>query len=954
MTKFRHTNLLAALSHHAEIRGHATALVFLPNGEDEGARLTYAELRTRVGSLSDRLAEKTKSGERALLIYAPGLEFIVAFLACLRAGVIAVPSSPANRGSGADRLDGILTDCTPQVILTDDTNAGSLRKAQVTPELIVTGDDSADGGEKLATNPKPDRNSVAFLQYTSGSTGTPRGVVVTHENLVANLDLMQSAYGHEDDAVFVSWLPHFHDMGLIGTQLLALYAGGQCVIMPPLKFIQRPQRWLRALTRFAATATGAPNFAFDLCCEKVSDEDLADLNLSSLRVLFSGAEPISPSTLRRFVGRFGDAGLSPDAVCASYGLAEATLVVTGGRSGQGLKTLHVNRNALAAGFISWDQPDLLLAGCGKALAGQRTLVVNPSSGEPLADGEVGEIQVEGPSVTPGYWGKLKAGDIDPVLRTGDQGVWVRGELYVVGRLKETIIVRGRNLYPDDLEATLRESDPQLAAHRAVAFGAPADSGETLVVMQEMGARVDSDELASLADTIRGAISREHQVAVSAVVFVRLKTIGRTTSGKPMRSACRDAFCGNSLSGQIERFDFPDEEGSADSLSDAPETVVDLETWVTRIIQQRLGLSGVQPGDSLSGLGLDSLGLVSLISELETRVGRSLPVEALGGQATVKELARSLAGEQLTTESPRNESKRQPSPIRDGPYWRERFWLKGPWIRGVGLPYSPGMSMLRALVSRRALKKTFCEEISRLCQIIEETEATHDPEQIVQQSLLNHLWKGWRLSALGRPGNWRRWVRCEGHENVPNSGVVLVCDHSPFRGLMWNLPLVKERQAAVIGEFGPENLRRTGLPALAAAQEHSQNIPRAVKRAVQLKLAIETLRAGGVVIIFGDEDEGRGGLSREFHGRWRTFRPGFARLAMETDSAVIPLTAEMDSTGVVSFRFHEQIAVPSRDSAGEKRVLNSYADFLWNRWRNNLANVDWYILRKHLDLPPIEP
>ncbi|HEV7785623.1 MAG TPA: fatty acyl-AMP ligase, partial [Thermoanaerobaculia bacterium] len=448
----------------AEERPNQAAFTFLTDGETEAGRLTYAELDFRARAVAAALREAVPPGERALLLYPPGLDFIVAFFGCLYAGVVAVPAYPPRPNDRSQaRLRAIARDAEPRVALsTSATLSGLAGLAAMAPELAavrwMATDALASGvSDRQLSEPSPE--SIAFLQYTSGSTAEPKGVEVTHANLLHNERMIGAAFEQDESSVVVGWLPLYHDMGLIGTVLQPLHAGGRCVLMSPLAFLQRPMRWLEVISRYRGTTSGGPNFAYELCVRKATPEALAGLDLTSWRVAFNGAEPVRAETLERFAGTFAPCGFRPEAFYPCYGLAEATLFVAGGVPGRRPRIAEVEAAALerneVVSIAGSDRGARRLVSSGRPWMGQRIVVADPETGAACPPGRVGEIWIAGSSVARGYWRNPEAtthdfgahlagpGSDGPFLRTGDLGFVADGELYVTGRLKDLIILRGR-------------------------------------------------------------------------------------------------------------------------------------------------------------------------------------------------------------------------------------------------------------------------------------------------------------------------------------------------------------------------------------------------------------------------------------------------------------------------------------------------------------------------------
>lgn len=541
----------------------ATAYVFLDEHGAEAAAVTYAGLDLRARAIAARLAEVAGPGDRALLVFPSGLDFVAAFFACLYAAVIAVPVIPPRRGRAHPAVPGIVADCDPAVVLT----AGPLAAELPVPARIAV-DEVPAHGPRL--DPKPCAPAdPALLQYTSGSTGAPRGVVVTHGNLSANQEMIRAAFGHDERSTFVGWAPLYHDQGLIGNVLQPLYLGAPCVLMAPLTFIRRPLLWLTTIARYRAHTSGGPDFAFAACVRHAELAGVpAGLDLSSWRVAFDGAEPIRAATLRRFAATFAPHGFDPGALYPCYGLAEATLLVSGGIPGRGARELRASTAALGAGTLraaAPGEPAGVLVGCGRPAPGVQIRIVDPESGEPCPPGRIGEIRVAGANVAAGYWrdpegtaavfgvrrvagdagdseqtgddaadGLRTGDDATDGLRTGDLGQIVDGELYVTGRRKDLLIVRGRNHYPHDLEHTAQAAHPAARPGGTAAFAVD----DHPVLVQEIERGTEPSAAAGIAAAIRAALLRDHDLALGALVLTVPGALPKTSSGKIMRGAAR--------------------------------------------------------------------------------------------------------------------------------------------------------------------------------------------------------------------------------------------------------------------------------------------------------------------------------------------------------------------------------------------------------------------------------
>ncbi len=570
-------SLVGLLQERAIYQPLKTAYTFLDRGETEEYSLNYEQLNKKAKELGSILYDLGLQGERALLMYSPGLDFIVAFFACLYAGVIAVPIYPPRRNQSLDRLQAIIKDCQAKEVLTTSGIWNNLEQSlENYPELSALKWLATDNLPKRFDQdwdlPEISQKDLAFLQYTSGSTGNPKGVMVTHDNLLHNLSMIKQAFGHTQSSRGMGWLPLFHDMGLIGNVLQPLYVGFPCTIMSPVDFLQKPYRWLQAISDHRATTSGGPNFAYDLCVQKVTPEQLETLDLSSWQVAFTGAEPIRAKTLEAFAQKFAPCGFRKQAFYPCYGMAEATLFITGGMKSQAPRLKTVDEKALEENQVievSAQQPNTrTLVSCGQEWLGQTVKIVNPETLTECDNNQVGEIWVSGKSVAKAYWqqaektqetfhARLADTQEGPFLRTGDLGfVSSEEELFVTGRLKDVIIIRGRNHYPQDIEQTVEQSHPALRAGCGAAFTVGEQGNERLIITQEVERsylrKINIDEVVG---RIRRAVAEYHGLQVHQVVLLRTATIPKTSSGKIQRHRCKEQFL-NQMLEQIQPLRLP--------------------------------------------------------------------------------------------------------------------------------------------------------------------------------------------------------------------------------------------------------------------------------------------------------------------------------------------------------------------------------------------------------------
>ncbi|TWP46768.1 AMP-binding protein [Lentzea tibetensis] len=607
-------SMVDLLRGHARQRPHHTALTFLADGENIAVRTDYAEIDRKARSIAAQLGQP---GERALLLYPSGPDFVTAFLGCLYAGVIAVPAYPPRSDKHLGRLRAIVADAKASLVLTP-------QDLEFPGTKVIATDRLPDASGEWSEPALPD---VALLQYTSGSTGNPKGVVLTHANLLGNLKLLADGIAHGGDPKFVSWLPLFHDMGLIAKLLQAFHWGAECVVMPPSAFLQHPIRWLRAISEHGGTVSGAPNFAFDLCVRRTTPEQREGLDLSSWRVAYNAAEPVRADTVRAFAETFGPHGLRPETMFPCYGLAENSVFVCGPGSGDLPKVSTVDRKALERDEVRPGEHPLV--GLGRMSGDQRLRIVSPHSGVALGPNAVGEVWTTGSSTGIGYWqrpeeslatfGNELPGEPGTWLRTGDLGFLDdTGELFLTGRMKDLIIQHGRNLYPQDLERTAEEAHPGLRPGCGAAFTV-GDDDEKLVLVQEV-----VDEAVDAGPAVAAALAADHEVSLHELVLIRTRSVPKTTSGKIARRACRKAYLDGAL----------DVVGRWRPIYDE----------VLAAVTDRLG-RGIAPGQAFASAGVDSVTAVAISGDLQRLMGRPLPATLLFDHPTPEAVARFLSGDE---------------------------------------------------------------------------------------------------------------------------------------------------------------------------------------------------------------------------------------------------------------------------------------------------------------------
>lgn len=680
-------DLVGLLRQRADVFGRQRAYTFLIDGESQREHIGYEHLDVRARAIAAYLQERGLTGQRALLLYPSGPQFIAAFFGCLYAGVVAVPAYPPRRNRNLQRIQSIIADATPGVVLTTRDVLDRVEPVMADMPDLAALDwkctrEIPDPAAQAWKDPQISPDTLAFLQYTSGSTGTPKGVMISHGNLLHNTKLISESYQAPHDAAGVTWLPLYHDMGLIGGILQPIYFGRPTTVLTPTHFLQKPLRWLHALSDSGAGISGGPNFAYDLCVERITDEEKRDIDLSQWEIAFNGAEPVRAETIERFSQAFAPCGFRREAFYPCYGLAEATLMVAGGDK----YTAPPVRSFSAAGLqegkaeLSTEGPTVRLVGSGRTTADQEIVIADPETFAEQPPGGVGEIWVRGPSVAQGYWKQEEttnetfrahlADGRGPFLRTGDLGFFLadqseRVELFVAGRLKDLVILRGVNHYPQDLELTAERAHEDVAPGAGAAFAVGGDGAEQLVVVYEVERKREIDFEAVCA-AVRSELGKQHEVSPREVVLIKPNSIPKTSSGKIQRRACRAAYEAGELAlvavgradGSVEvlrqrrrrdpsRVTTPSPAPVAPAVAAAHgETVERVMKIVRDVAQERA--AGLSLETDIAGMGLDSLERMQIVAELEQEFGGRFDEDAILAMETcgdvVEQVERCLLGE----------------------------------------------------------------------------------------------------------------------------------------------------------------------------------------------------------------------------------------------------------------------------------------------------------------------
>jgi len=662
-----YASIMEAIRNHADCQGQQIAYGCLSSEGALESTLTYQQLVCRAESVAAELLRSLEPGDRAILLFHGGPEFIVSFLGCLIAGVIAVPAYPvrvppssSQPARNFERLIPVLANARPKVALTTRSVADRQKELCAANPVFsqlrwIAVEEIPD--QPLENRPELTGNEVAFLQYTSGSTSVPKGVMVTHNNLISVFQDMDASWPHDASSVMVTWVPVFHDMGLIHGVLFPLYFGFPVYTLIAASVLQHPRIWLEAIGHFRGTHSSGPNFIFELCLKRIAEKTAAELDLSSLRACLTGAEAIRAKTLERFRQRFAAAGLRPEAIQPGYGLAEFTLTVTSIDLGRVAHTVHLDASACEQGRVvqatSAGSKTRSFVSCGWTHVRSEIRIVDPESHHECPPHQIGEIWARGGNLTSGYWenedvtnrtmGARMADGRGPFLRTGDLGFVIDGELYVAGRLKDLIIVRGRNLYPHDLEATVEETLPEVRSGRCCAFSIDGEEGEALVIIAEVD-RVHRNGLdtAQAFAKLREAVSVHHEAEIYDAVFVRTGTFPLTSSGKVQRRRARQEY----LEGKLHIVASIRTSGPqlVPAIDDREQRAAELRAWMVQYLAAKLHQApeSLVMDQSFQRLGLDSLSLLEMITELEEFAGQPLDSAVLFDHPSIAQLSAHMA------------------------------------------------------------------------------------------------------------------------------------------------------------------------------------------------------------------------------------------------------------------------------------------------------------------------
>jgi amino acid adenylation domain-containing protein len=696
------SNMAEVLHFRAAADPERVAYTFLPSDGRDERSYTYEQLLCRSQLMAACFSDLNCLQKTVLVVAPPGLGLITAFWGCINAGAVSVLQRPPAGKKGIEALATVAKDSDSRALVTTEDiyariqRAGTPAGAFLSKLPCILIDQLSWDTEPIKAPPVVLTDDIALIQYTSGSTGRPRGVMISHGNLLHCESAIRSTFGHDQDSVIVGWLPLYHDMGLIGQMIQPIYLGARCVFMSPESFIERPIRWLEVVSRYRATTSGGPNFAYELCARRVHEEEIQGLDLSTWQTAFCGAEPIRAETLDRFASRFGSIGFRRSAFLPCYGLAEATLLVAGHVQTEEFHTISVASGDLTTGRIGVQPPNAerrQLVGCGNVIPDHELLIVNPKTQKRCEDGHIGEIWLRGPVVAKGYWQApaetlhtfgafLVDNPGTTYLRTGDLGALVGGDVVITGRSKDLIVLRGLNYYPSDIESSVQDCHPSLRLDCCAAFSVDDGVAERMVLVQEI-IRGREDMITAAVDAIRAAVHDQCNVTPSEIVIVRAGSIPKTTSGKIKRSKCRELHEAGQLpvlhrwrvaNDLYPKFDLPS------ALATLDPSQVDVERWLLNELKTVTGRSDEElgPMTPMSSLAIDSLAATQVIASAQHNLGLSLTLEDVWSDLIIAEVATrmlsSLGNKSPAAMDPNREGGSDKTNIRDLSYGQQAMWF----------------------------------------------------------------------------------------------------------------------------------------------------------------------------------------------------------------------------------------------------------------------------------------
>jgi len=651
-------SLVEIISKRATVQPDDVVYKYLGDGINETESFTFKEIDRVARSIAEALSKKLSKGDRVLLLFPQGLQYVAALYGCFYGGFIAIPAYPPRRNRKMDRINSIIEDSGAAAGLVTEDVFKTIERNFAEDELLKGMEwfqyetiSTNTNPPALSNLPKPE--DVAFIQYTSGSTGNPKGVMITHKNIVYNSDFIRRSFGFDRHTVGMNWLPIFHDMGLVGGIFQAAFLGLINIGMPPVAFLKNPLNWLKAIDKYKATTGGGPNFSFDYCVQKIKPEEVEGLDLSSIKNFYCGGEPVRKKTFEEFPKAFKGAKVRTNQMFAVYGMAETTLIVTGKDPATEPSFVRVDQDALSKNrlvFAPEDAKGINLVSNGRVWMDTKVAIVNPETFVEVDENSIGEVWISGPTVAKGYWNKpeenkrtfnayLSNGQ-GPWLRSGDLGFMYQDELYITGRLKDLIIIRGVNYYPNDIEYSIQQSHEAFKPNSGAAFSIHKDGIEKLVIVQELERNylrnTDFDELMA---HIRKTIADEHELEVYSIALIRTGSIPLTSSGKIQRRQTRYEFLTGKLN-VVASWQLDEQAPEVEEPSFTEPTEDAIREWLVQWIMknQHFKREEIDLDTPITSYGIDSLAAVTLEQEISTQFGFQWHVSYFMLNPTINKLA----------------------------------------------------------------------------------------------------------------------------------------------------------------------------------------------------------------------------------------------------------------------------------------------------------------------------
>jgi acyl-CoA synthetase (AMP-forming)/AMP-acid ligase II/aryl carrier-like protein len=880
------------------------------------------------------------------LAFGPSTAFTTAFLGCVLAKMRPFAIKASYDLQASEMQQAQIADAMPSLILTERHLVQALQSQTHNRIAVIAVEDipTARFAGSVATN-----DDIAFLQYSSGSTASPKGVAVTHGNLRANLQMLASTFGGAPGEAYVSWLPHYHDMGLVAAQMHCVFNGMHLVQLPPKLLLTGPLEWLRVISQFKAVLSGAPNFAFDICTQRAKADDLTGLDLSSLQVMYCGGDSIRPTTLRDFQAAFGPYGLSDSALAPGYGLAEATVFVSCSTDLTPWQSCWVDDTALQSGHIVEvdDRADAIeIIACGSTVPGQEICIVDPETCVLVPPDHVGEIWIRGAHTVLEYLNKpelsrsmlsttLAPGGVTGWLRSGDLGFMREGKLYPTGRIKDLIILNGRNIAPSEIETPAARLSPVPSCAAFVTRTPLGDAQIELVVECPNPAEAAKIGEALWAET-NALLRHRFDASLGTLSLVVSRQVPKTSSGKVQRDLCRR----RAEAGMLDviwqkRAPMPEPlEAAFLPFGARAETILPL---LRQMAAPFLHDQDSPDRQDLTAAGMDSLRMMRFVLTVEEAVGHGDFVQPFLAEPTLARLAELLTDRPqpgaLATEIAKNE------PLQVG------YSSKAQKLLARAVPYGIASRLislsLRAFLSERSSMKIMASNTSAL---LSEAGSTLRKDVAIRNNQLANVAPIWRFNSLKITRNADRFISVEGLEVVlaraEGRGLVFVGTHSLLMRLLPFMSSLRFSAWAAVGNYQPYSDIRRAPGALAG---------RSTTRVSQMRHAAQTLKAGGHAILLADGDEGSGGIKVNLHGRARAIRPGLVELAIAGNALIVPITTSVSARGQVTFNLSTPIDVKGQRNLIEP-ALQLYAKVLSDNWEKEVQTLNPFGQAIHLSAP----